>query len=626
MLFNKVSALLLANSGLLPSKHVISHLQTPEPATKFDWKNITAHESLVYHDCYKRFQCARLQVPMDWTAEKGVDNRTVEIALIKLPASVPVTDSRYGGAVVFNPGGPGGSGVETVYSSGEELQTQITAGPEADNKTAKFFDVISFDPRGVSYTSPTYHCFPSFIEEMNYDYSPSGPPGSSDTAFTSWWTSVRTLADSCSKRAIEAGIGEHISTTSVARDIVEIFERHGEWREQEAQKLLSSSGQSERDLPDDVMYQPGKEMVQYWGFSYGTVLGATLADLYPDRVNRMILDGVVDSFDWYQGTWTTSLQDTDLELDKFAEYCWRGGPKNCALYHKDGPNSIDERFSAITQNLMRNPIGVPGTDSFSPDLATYSNLQSLFMHVSYIPLHGFHYLATIMAELEIGNATSLVQARRRTSSALASGHSKECRRDGLYSDACNPYRMGDVDDMVTMGIQCSDAKPQTSMTKEQFWHYMQDEIKQSKMLGDLAAVERLFCTQWHARPTWPYTGHLNATTAHPILFIGNTIDNVTPIRNAYKMSKSFNGSVVLRQDSEGHASTSSVSFCTTRAVRTYFQTGKLPKKGTVCLPDNVPLDGYSEKADPPLPKGETDEELWKAIVGVNYLNPVIPVL
>jgi hypothetical protein len=51
---------------------------------------------------------------MDWTAKKGVDNRTVQIALIKLPASVPVTDSRYGGAVVFNPG-------ETCYSTAEPI-------------------------------------------------------------------------------------------------------------------------------------------------------------------------------------------------------------------------------------------------------------------------------------------------------------------------------------------------------------------------------------------------------------------------------------------------------------------------------------------------------------------------
>lgn len=70
----------------------------------------------------------------------------------------------------------------------------------------------------------------------------------------------------------------------------------------------------------------------------------------------------------------------------------------------------------------------------------------------------------------------------------------------------------------------------------------------------------------------------------------------------------------------------SVSFCTTRAARTYLQTGKLPEEGTVCQPDLVPLSGLSKMKNPPLPEGETDEELWRAIVGVNYRNPVIPVL
>lgn len=414
-----------------------------------------------------------------------------------------------------------GADPRQVCSGGKDIQIQINAGPKADNKTAKFFDVISFDPRGVSYTSPTFHCFPSFIEQLNHDDSAYGPPGGSDTAFTYLWTSARTLADSCSKRAIEAGIGEHMSTTSVARDIVEIFERHGQWREREARKLRSSFGQSESDLPDHVRYQPGQEMIQYWGFSYGTVLGATLADLYPDRVQRMILDGVVDSFDWYQGIRAASLQDTDLELDKFAEYCWRGGPTNCALYDKDGPNAIDQRFSAITQNLMRNPIGVPGTDEFSPDLATYDDLQNLFMYVSYKPLLLFQLLAETMAELEIGNAASLVQGRRNVASRLASGLSKECRRHGPYSDACNPYQLGDMpDDMITLAIQCSDARPQTNMTKEQYWNYLQDEMKESTMLGDHAATARLFCTQVSpnsalSRPGGIHTDHIFIVACTP---------------------------------------------------------------------------------------------------------------
>jgi hypothetical protein len=69
----------------------------------FDQK-VSATETLVYHDCFDGFQCAKLQVPLDWTADEGADNRTAQIAIIKVAASVPVTDARYGGAVVLNPG------------------------------------------------------------------------------------------------------------------------------------------------------------------------------------------------------------------------------------------------------------------------------------------------------------------------------------------------------------------------------------------------------------------------------------------------------------------------------------------------------------------------------------------
>ena len=75
---------------------------------------------------------------MDWW--NGTTNATVGLAVIRLPAEVPVTDPRYGGAVLINPGGPGGSGVSLAMSSGGRIQETI--GGE------KVFDIISFDPRG----------------------------------------------------------------------------------------------------------------------------------------------------------------------------------------------------------------------------------------------------------------------------------------------------------------------------------------------------------------------------------------------------------------------------------------------------------------------------------------------
>lgn len=109
----------------------------------------------------------------------------------------------------------------------------------------------------------------------------------------------------------------HMDTAPVARDIIEIFERHGEWREKEAERLLASSkisGAEAWDVRARTAYHPSKEMVQYWGFvrlarmalmawltecikSYGTILGATLAAMYPERIKRAVLDGVADSHD-----------------------------------------------------------------------------------------------------------------------------------------------------------------------------------------------------------------------------------------------------------------------------------------------------------------------------------------
>lgn len=383
-----------------------------------------------------------------------------------------------------------------VQRAGKHFQTIVSAGPTADNRTSRHFDIIGFDPRGVRNTRPTLHCFPNYIDRLLFeeDVEGYGVPGSSDVAFTNIWTRVRSLADSCSKRAIEVGIGEHMSTTSVARDVMEIVERHGEWREQEARRILGIFGSSEEDLPDHVEYQPGKEPVQYWGISYGTVLGATISDMYPDRVGRVVLDGVVDSFDYYNGDWTTNLLDTDREIPRFAEYCWLSGPDNCTLYHEDGPDAIVQRFDNITQNLLSNPIAVPATQYFPGDLATYSDLKALFAKVTYSPLTGFDLLSEAMAQLEKGNGTVLVDTRRVSNLRFQQRLSKSCEKDGPYSHACDPFYDEGALSIISAAVLCSDARDQTNMTKEEYWGYTKDMMKQSRMLGD-GLMNKLPCTQ-----------------------------------------------------------------------------------------------------------------------------------
>lgn len=466
---------------------------------------------------------------MDWLADPGTDSRTVDIAVIRLPATVPVTDPRYGGPILLNPGGPGGSGVRLALGGGKSIRTILSGSSSinsssptftsagsnyiTDDETEKHFDVISFDPRGVNNTRPFFACFPDSTQNIISELEDlaTGVYGSSDTAFDTHWAKARALASDCSKRAMDSGIGEHMATASVARDIIEIVERHGEWREKEVQNYLQTlspahpsrfrSGAQEilvekdvRDLINRTRYMPNEEKVQYWGFSYGTILGATLAAMFPERMERIVLDGVADSFDYMRGGWLTNLQDTDMQLVKFGEYCWVGGPKNCALYHEDGPAVILETFMGVVQSLKKTPLSVPGTGHSAAGVATYSDLKDLFFSKTYKPLQNFHNMSIIMKELSQGNGTGLMQAKLEKRKVLEKGLSEQCIKDGPYMPSCFNSTAG-YDMSVGSGILCTDAEPQTNVTKEEYWDYVQELMGQSVLLGDSWGTIRAPCTQ-----------------------------------------------------------------------------------------------------------------------------------
>lgn len=169
-----------------------------------------------------------------------------------------------------------------MINGGYDVRTILSAESGSNSSIARNFDIIGFDPRGVNNTSPFFSCFPNQVERGVFDLQTeaSGVFGSSDMAFETHWVKTRAMADSCSRRSLQNGIGRHMTTANVARDIVEIFERHGQWREKEASRLLASpvGKASQVVMKNDgtdqtfarLRYRPGQEMIQYWGFSYGT--------------------------------------------------------------------------------------------------------------------------------------------------------------------------------------------------------------------------------------------------------------------------------------------------------------------------------------------------------------------
>lgn len=252
-------------AGLLPLLPAASAAEM----TDFKWGTIQPSTCLNFTSCYDMFQCARLSVPMNWQSGNG-DNSTggtrVDIAVIRLPATVPEGDPTFGGTIVFNPGGPGGSGIQSLLEGGAQLR-------EVASSDGANFAVLSFDPRGVGLTEPRASCFDT-EPQPPASVGPLALDTDEDLGFALSWSRATNLA--CPSSTNNSRIFEFMSTVDVARDMVTIVDQLA---------ALQPTPPSDRG-------QDQTPRIMYWGFSYGTDLGNTFASMFPGRVKRILLEGV----------------------------------------------------------------------------------------------------------------------------------------------------------------------------------------------------------------------------------------------------------------------------------------------------------------------------------------------
>ncbi|KAK0886986.1 hypothetical protein LTR02_017643 [Friedmanniomyces endolithicus] len=183
--------------------------------------------------------------------------------------------------------------------------------------------------------------------------------------------------------------------------MLEIVERHGEWRETEARRLLGCV----TNVPSTLLYKPEEEKIQYWGFSYGTYLGNTFAAMFPDRVGRLIVDGVVDAYDYKKSLWSDNLLDTEKDLQGLYYHCARAGYPACALANKTSVTTakgVENRVLNITYSLYHNPLPVI---SPSPEVITYSDVKNLIF-AGYV----LHFSPTRARHPHPRSVVSLVQS------------------------------------------------------------------------------------------------------------------------------------------------------------------------------------------------------------------------
>jgi pimeloyl-ACP methyl ester carboxylesterase len=198
-----------------------------------------------------------------------------------------------------------GSIIQTILDSTENPNSNLF------DSNKKYYDIIGFDPRGVENSTPSSSCFPDDVSVGAWDLQATaqGYPHSNESFVASWSRHI-SLGRSCTWRMGDEeneglGIGRYLSTPNVVEDMVAIIEALGKWREMEYTNLRSSRQFiSRNDIPEQIRWKKGEEKLLYWGFSYGTLLGSTFAAMYPKRVGRLALDGVVDAEDYYSGEYS----------------------------------------------------------------------------------------------------------------------------------------------------------------------------------------------------------------------------------------------------------------------------------------------------------------------------------
>ena len=225
---------------------------TTSTTTTTTWPPLPAFDAaLSWADCGDGFQCGTLTVPIDWTGsgpEPGAGRSptdTVPLALLRHPAESPAERI---GSLVVNYGGPGESGVDYLRATWSRLPPEVRAR----------FDVVSFDPRGTGASRPV-----DCVDDAFLDFGNALPPVPTTTAQLDVLHRYNEqFAAGCVQRM--GAYATEVGTRNVARDL------------------------------EAIRIALGEPKLDYLGYSYGTIVGITYAQMFPSTIRTMVLDGPPD--------------------------------------------------------------------------------------------------------------------------------------------------------------------------------------------------------------------------------------------------------------------------------------------------------------------------------------------
>ncbi|MET9825888.1 MULTISPECIES: alpha/beta hydrolase [Streptomyces] len=470
------------------------------PATGPHWKTCAS-------DDYPTLQCASLKVPLDHARPRG---EQITLALSR----VPHTAETYQGPLLVNPGGPGGSGLTLAGFVASSLPAKVAAQ----------YDVIGFDPRGVGRSSPALDCLPGHFDPVRPDSLPDTPGVERANL-----ARAKSFADACGEKY--ADVLPHIGTVAAARDM------------------------------DAIRAALGAEKLNYFGYSYGTYLGAVYARLYPDRVRRLVLDSVVGPDDvWYDANLRQDLAFNDRHrafLAWIAEH-------DAAYGLGTDPERVEAAWYAMRAALAERPAG---------GKVGASELEDTYLPGGYYNGYWPYLAEAFAAYADDGDTGPLVEAYENFGAPDASG-------DNGYS--------------VYTAVECRDAS----------WPRDWDEWRDDSWDLYGKAPFMVWNNAWYNAPCafWPTPSRQPVDVANgelpPVLLFQATGDAATPYEGGVTAHRSLRGSSLVVEEGGGnHGITLSGNACLDEYLAAYLTDGTVPRgeggeADAVCpaLPDPKPLE------------------------------------
>jgi pimeloyl-ACP methyl ester carboxylesterase len=457
---------------------------------KFKTLSEYQNQKLKWSSCDKSVQCATMQVPVDYS--HIVPGQSFGLFLLRHPASNAKARM---GSLIVNPGGPGGSAVDYAFNWDSIVSKAIS----------NVYDIVGFDQRGVNNSQPI-RCL-NDAQEDAYMSNDGTIGGAAELQ-----VAVKVAKDFADKCAAAAGakLG-HYGTLDSARDM----------------ELL-------RGLLGDTK-------LNFIGKSYGTYLGALYADLYPDRVGKMVLDGAVDPKESVKNQNLYQAVGFDLALKSFL------------TAH---PSITTREITSFVTSLHKNPLAV-GKRKLTQSLAMTGIAAGLYDNKS-----GWNQLyAALTDALNKKSAGKLL--------AMADYYN--------YRDKNGHYTSNQTD--LQQIISCLDFVDNRSLAQ-----ITQDQaafVKAAPVFGPYLSYAGLSCRYWKA-PASVTTDFSALKRVAPVIVIGVTRDPATPYQWAVSLHQYFTKSSLLTYVGDGHTGHGRGSSCIDSKVDTYFLTGVTPIGAVSC--------------------------------------------